>query len=205
MNRMSQKKIGIMGGTFNPIHTGHLLLAQEALEEAKLTQVCFLPSGVSYLKKDDHILDAVHRLHLTELAVSDNPNFSVSDMEIKRSGNTYTCDTLKQLNEEQPETDFYFILGADCLFSMETWYHPEEIFSSCKILAAVRDDLKLSDLEEKADELRNRFDAEIFLLHLPRIDISSTDIRERLKAGKSIQYMVPEAVRDYILQNHLYQ
>lgn len=202
---MSQKKIGIMGGTFNPIHTGHLLLAQEALEEAKLTQVCFLPSGVSYLKKDDYILDAVHRLHMTELAVSDNPNFSVSDMEIKRSGNTYTCDTLKQLNEEQPETDFYFILGADCLFGMETWYHPEEIFSSCKILAAVRDDLKLSDLEEKADELRNRFDAEIFLLHLPRIDISSTDIRERLKAGKSIQYMVPEAVRDYILQNHLYQ
>lgn len=202
---MRHRKIGIMGGTFNPIHTGHLLLAQAALEEAELDRVCFMPSGVSYLKCEDTVLDAEHRLRLTELAVFNNPNFTVSDMEIKRSGNTYTSDTLKQLKAEQPENSFYFILGADCLYSMETWYRPEEIFSSCTILAAVRDNLDLSDLEEKAASLRKRFDAEIFLLHLPRIDISSTDIRERIKAGKSIRYMVPDAVRDYILQNDLYK
>lgn len=202
---MSHEKIGIMGGTFNPIHTGHLLLAQAALEEAMLDRVCFLPSGVSYLKQEDTILDAEDRLKLTELAVLNNPKFTVSDMEIIRSGNTYTCDTLKQLKEEQPENSFYFILGADCLFSIEKWYRPEEIFASCTILAAVRDDLKLSDLEEKAAWLRERFDAEIFLLHLPRIDISSTDIRERIKTGKSIRYMVPDAVREYILQNDLYK
>lgn len=202
---MRHRRIGIMGGTFNPIHTGHLLLAQAALEEAELDRVCFMPSGVSYLKSEDTVLDAGHRLRLTELAVLDNPNFTVSDMEIKRSGNTYTSDTLKQLKAEQPENSFYFILGADCLYSMENWYRPEEIFSSCTILAAVRDNLELSDLEEKAASLRKRFNAEIFLLHLPRIDISSTDIRERIKAGKNIRYMVPDAVRDYILQNDLYK
>lgn len=202
---MSHRKIGIMGGTFNPIHTGHLLLAQEALEEAKLTQVCFLPSGISYLKQDDNVLDAKYRLCMTELAILGNPDFTVSDMEIKRSGNTYTCDTLKQLKEEQPGTIFYFIVGADSLFSMETWYHPEEVFSSCNILAAVRDNVGLSDLEEKAEQLRSRFDAEITLLTLPRIDISSTDIRERVKVGKSIRYMVPDTVHDYILQNNFYK
>lgn len=202
---MSHKKIGIMGGTFNPIHTGHLLLAQAALEEAELDQVCFLPSGVSYLKQENTVLDAGHRLLLTKLAISENPDFTVSDMEIKRKGNTYTCDTLKQLNDEQPENSFYFILGADCLFTMENWYRPEEIFSNCTVLAAIRDDLSLSELKEKAAWLKNRFDADISLLHLPRIDISSTDIRDRVKAGKSIRYMVPDAVRDYILQNGLYR
>lgn len=202
---MNHKKIGIMGGTFNPIHTGHLLLAQAALEEAKLTQVCFLPSGISYLKQEDNVLDAKHRLRMTELAVLNNPDFTVSDMEIKRGGNTYTCDTLKQLKEEQPQNIFYFILGADCLFTMENWYHPEEIFASCKILAAVRDHLNPADLEKKAVWLRKRFDADISLLHLPRIDISSTDLRERIRAGKSIRYMVPDAVHDYILQNDLYK
>lgn len=202
---MGYKKIGIMGGTFNPIHTGHLLLAQAAMEEAGLDRICFLPSGISYLKKEDDVLSAGHRLRMTELAISDNPHFTVSDMEVKRSGNTYTCDTLRQLHEEQPENSFYFILGADCLFSMENWYHPEEIFSSCTILAAMRENLQLSDLEEKADWLRKRFKAEISLLHLPRIDISSTDIRERVKNGKSIRYMVPEAVREYILQNELFK
>ena len=202
---MNHEKIGIMGGTFNPIHTGHLLLAQAALEEAALDSVCFLPSGVSYLKPEDTVLDARDRLKLTELAVLDNPKFTVSDMEIKRSGNTYTCDTLQQLKREQPQNSFYFILGADCLFSMENWYHPEEIFSSCTILAAVRDNLKLSDLEEKADLLRKRFGADISLLHLPRIDISSTDIRERIKTGKSIRYMVPDSVCEYILQNELFK
>ena len=202
---MSHKKIGLMGGTFNPIHTGHLLLAQAALEEAGLERICFLPSGISYLKKEDAVLSADHRLCMTKLAIAENPHFTVSDMEIRRSGNTYTCDTLKQLHEEQPESSFYFILGADCLFSMESWYHPEKIFSACTVLAAVRDDLQLSDLEEKAAWLKDRFNAEIALLHFPRIDISSTDIRERIKAGKSIRYMVPEAVREYILQNALFK
>lgn len=202
---MRDKKIGIMGGTFNPIHTGHLLLAQAALEEAKLDRICFMPSGISYLKQDNTVLDAAHRLQMTQLAVSGNPDFTVSDMEIKREGNTYTCDTLKQLKEEQPQNSFYFIVGADSLFYMENWYHPKEIFASCTILAAVRDDFGLSDLEEKANQLKREFDADISLLHLPRIDISSTDIRERIKSGKSIRYMVPDAVCDYILQNHLYQ
>ncbi len=202
---MLGKTIGIMGGTFNPIHTGHLLLAQAALEEAELSEVMFLPSGISYLKAEEQVLSAERRLAMTKLAVEDNPAFTVSDMEIRRKGNTYTCDTLRQLRQEAPQNTFYFILGADCLFGMENWYRPQEIFDSCRILAAVRDTVGEEALRIQADRLRERFGADIRLLHLPRVDISSTDIRERVEKGKSIRYMVPEKVRAYILDNNLYQ
>lgn len=202
---MLGKTIGIMGGTFNPIHTGHLLLAQAALEEAELSEVMFLPSGISYLKAEEQVLSGERRLEMTKLAVEDNPAFTVSDMEIRRKGNTYTCDTLRQLRQEAPQNTFYFILGADCLFGMENWYRPQEIFDSCRILAAVRDTVGEEALRIQADRLRERFGADIRLLHLPRVDISSTDIRERVEKGKSIRYMVPEKVRAYILDNNLYQ
>lgn len=202
---MLGKTIGIMGGTFNPIHTGHLLLAQAALEEAELSEVMFLASGISYLKAEEQVLSAERRLAMTKLAVEDNPAFTVSDMEIRRKGNTYTCDTLRQLRQEAPQNTFYFILGADCLFGMENWYRPQEIFDSCRILAAVRDTVGEEALRIQADRLRERFGADIRLLHLPRVDISSTDIRERVEKGKSIRYMVPEKVRAYILDNNLYQ
>lgn len=202
---MLGKTIGIMGGTFNPIHTGHLLLAQAALEEAELSEVVFLPSGISYLKAEEQVLSGERRLEMTKLAVEDNPAFTVSDMEIRRKGNTYTCDTLRQLRQEAPQNTFYFILGADCLFGMENWYRPQEIFDSCRILAAVRDTVGEEELRIQADRLRERFGADIRLLHLPRVDISSTDIRERVEKGKSIRYMVPEKVRAYILDNNLYQ
>ncbi len=202
---MPGEKTGILGGTFNPIHTGHLLLAQAALEETGLSEVMFLPSGVSYLKAEEHVLPAGQRLEMTKLAIEGNPSFTVSDMEIKRKGNTYTCDTLRLLKAERPQDTFYFIVGADCLFGMEGWYHPEEIFASCRILAAVRDDTDREELYRQAERLRALYQADIILLDLPRIDISSTSVRQRVKAGKSIRYMVPEAVRHYIQEHDLYK
>ncbi len=197
-------KIGIMGGTFNPIHTGHLLLAETALSSEGLQKVMFIPSGKPYMKDEDSVLDASHRQKMVELAIADNPSFSVSDMEIRRLGNTYTSETLTILKQEQPETEFYFILGADNLFTMETWKEPEKIFSACTILAAVRNGVDNAQMQEKCRELSDNYHAKIKLLSFPETDISSTDIRMLIRQNKSIRYMVPEPVRRYIEKNQLY-
>lgn len=199
------EKIGIMGGTFNPIHIGHLLLAETALSQEKLHAVMFLPSGKSYMKQEDDILDAQHRIKMVELAIQDNPAFFVSDMEILRKGNTYTCDTLTQLKKAHPQNEYYFILGADCLFSIESWKDPQRIFAQCSILAAVRNGVALDRMQEKCEALKERYGARIKLLSFPETAISSTDIRKKVAEGKSIRYMVPEAVRNYIETNGLFQ
>lgn len=197
-------KIGIMGGTFNPIHIGHLLLAETALSNEGLQKVMFIPSGKPYMKAEDTVLEASHRLKMVELAIADNPSFIVSDMEIRRLGNTYTSETLTILKQEQPKTKFYFILGADNLFTMETWKEPEKIFSACTILAAVRNGIDNAHMQEKCRELSDKYHAEIKLLSFPETDISSTDIRTLIKQNRSIRYMVPETVRKYIEKNQLY-
>lgn len=205
---MSEKtglRVGIMGGTFNPIHMGHLLLAQTALTEENLDYILFMPSGCSYLKREDHVLEAAHRLKMTELAISDNPFFKISDMEIKREGATYTFETLKQLKKEQPTDSFYFIMGADCLFSIENWKNPREIFENCTLLAAVRDGASTDSMQEKCEELNNRYRADVKLLPFPETAISSTSIRKKLAEGKSVKYLVPDAVMAYIAEKHLYQ
>lgn len=198
------QKIGIMGGTFNPIHIGHLLLAQTALTEEKLDSILFMPSGQSYMKNKKEILDAGKRLKMTELAIADNPAFIVSDMEIKRVGNTYTCDTLEQLRQENPQCEYFFIMGADCLFSIEKWKNPQKIFDNCTILAAVRNGVEISVMEARCRELSERYQAKVRLLSFPETAISSTDIRQLLADGKSIRYMVPDTVRLYIEKNKFY-
>ena len=199
-----RKKTGIMGGTFNPIHTGHLLLAESARDNFGLDEILFIPSGRSYMKRESEILDRRERYEMTLLATQDNPAFSVSDIEVRREGNTYTCDTLAQLKKQVPETDFYFIVGADSLFSMETWKEPERIFQGCTVLAAIRDDKDADRLGEQISYLTDKFSACIFPITFREIDISSTDIRMRLANGQSIRYMVPDQVISYIEQHHLY-
>lgn len=199
-----KKKTGIMGGTFNPIHIGHLLLAESARDSFGLDEILFIPSGRSYMKREAEVLDRRIRFEMTKLAIEDNPAFSISDIEIKRSGNTYTCDTLSLLKEQQPETEFYFIVGADNLFSIEAWRKPEYIFRTCTVLAAVRDDKDNDKLAEQISCLEEKFGAHIFQITFKEIDISSTDIRMRLAGGQSIRYMVPDKVISYIKKNHLY-
>lgn len=198
-------KIGIMGGTFNPIHLGHLLLAEAALSQAGLDKIMFLPSGFSYMKQETGVLSADHRMKMVELAISDNPAFFASDIEIRRAGNTYTCDTLLQLKKENPKNAYFFIMGADCLFTIETWKQPQCIFDNCTILAAVRNGVALSLMQEKCSYLSEKYRAEIKLLSFPETAISSTDIRELVLNGGSIRYMVPDAVRMYIEENGLYR
>lgn len=197
-------KLGILGGTFNPIHVGHLLLAEAAFDEVGLDGIMFLPSGQSYMKDSDEVLHAEERLKMTELAVKDNPFFFVSDMEIKREGNTYTYETLAAIKEVHPDTELYFIMGADCLFSIENWRCPDKIFAYSTIIAAVRDDVDNDELQAQAIHLSEKFGAEIILLPFLKTEISSTAIRERIRNGKSIRYMVSDAVRNYLTDKKFY-
>ena len=197
-------KIGILGGTFNPIHLGHILLARTALAQANLEKIIFMPSGVSYMKRNMSILPAHERMKLVELSIMEYSQFESSDMEILRGGNTYTYETLEVLSSRSPGDELYFILGADCLYSMENWREPERIFRSCTVLAAVRDGVDQDSLKKKADDLKKKFEAKIRLLNLPRTDISSSEIRECLQQGKSISGMVAPAAEKYILERKLY-
>ena len=196
-----------MGGTFNPIHIGHLLLAEYALEVAGLDQIWMVPTGCSYLKKKEGItvLDAKERYEMVKRAIADNDRFRCLDLEIRRPGDSYSYETMEQLQREYPGNKFFFICGADCLFTMEYWRCVDRLFAACTILAAVRGDAQLAGMEAKVQELEERFAASIQLLSFPRIEISSSEIRKRRREGLSVRYLVPETVREYMEEKGLYQ
>ena len=198
------KKIGIMGGTFNPIHIGHLLMAQYAKEFAGLDAVLFIPAGHPYMKAGSKILDGQTRLQMVRLAIGADDAFFASDIEIKRSGNTYTYETLQELSQIFPQADLYFIVGADNLFGLEYWVYPEKILKNCTLIAAARSGSGKEALESKRKELVEHFGGEILLMDFPAFDVSSTMIRERIKNGKNVRYMTPDKVIDYIETNGLY-
>lgn len=198
------KRLGIMGGTFNPIHNGHLYLAREAREQYNLEHVLFMPSGTPYMKDQREVLPSEFRVMMTKLAIQDEPYFFLSTMEIEKEGNTYTYETLEVLKDMYPETDLFFILGADSLFAMEDWRLPERIFASCKILAAIRDDVSIDEIKKQAHHLEQKFGAGIFILKTNIIDISSSVIRKQLREGTSVKGLIPDAVYDYIIEHNLY-
>lgn len=197
-------KIGVLGGTFNPVHTGHLLLAESAGEFLSLDKIIFIPSGHSYMKADIPMPEAQVRYEMTKLAVSDNPLLTVSDMEIRRKGNTYTYETIDRMHIIHPDAEIVFIVGADTLFAMETWKHPERIFQAASIATAVRNDKSRKEVQRQATCLSQKYQAKIILLPIRNIEISSRDIRTKISAGQSVRYMLPELVREYILSNNIY-
>ena len=198
-------KIGIMGGTFDPIHIGHLLLAQFAYEECALDEIWFLPNGNPPHKQTKEGQDALaHRVEMVRLAIDDVPYFKLCLHESRINRHSYTYKTIQELNALYPENEFYFILGADSLFAIEEWRNFREIFPSCIILAAVRDDKDADDMKMQTVYLEQEYNARISLLKAPQLEISSTTIRERAEKGLSIHYMVPDSVADYIEKNHLY-
>lgn len=199
------KKVGIIGGTFNPIHLGHLILAEHAYEEYHLDEILFIPTGISYFKDPGTVLDTKQRITLIGDAIEKNPHFALSKIETERPGNSYTYQTLEELKEKNATTSYYLILGADSIFQIELWKNPEIIMRDAVILAAARSGQSIHELEEKINFLKNKYNADIRLLTFPFIDISSTDIRKRIQDGKSIRYMVEECTRDTIKKNHLYQ
>jgi nicotinate-nucleotide adenylyltransferase len=140
---------------------------------------------------------------MVELAIKGYPQFELSLIEVNKEGNTYTCETLKDLKNINPDIDYYFIIGADSLFQIEKWYNPEKIFKLSKIVCTVRDGYDFDAVRRKGDEL-SKLGANIVYLDMPKIEISSTDIRAKVKSGLPVSDMVPQAVADYIIQEHLY-
>ncbi|MBD5543001.1 MAG: nicotinate-nucleotide adenylyltransferase [Lachnospiraceae bacterium] len=199
-----EKRVGIMGGTFDPIHYGHLLLAQAAIEAENLDEVLFIPSGTPWLKDSSQVLNKKTRVSMTGIAIEDNPKFALSTIEIDREGNSYSYETLEILREKHPLTCYYFILGADSLLEIEKWKHPDRLMKSCTLLTAVRDDCDMAALKKQIDYLTDKYNASIEILPTKRIDISSTDIRQRIRVGKSIRYLLPDQIMEFIEKNHIY-
>lgn len=197
-------KVGIMGGTFNPIHTAHLILAQSSLEQLSLDKVLFMPSKKPPHKRNEKIAEDSHRERMVELAIEGNPFFELSRVELERDSTTYTSDTLQELTAKNTDTDFYFIMGSDSLFQMESWWEPEVILRLAHIVAAVRGNETRDELILQANHLQNKYNAIIHILNTPYLDIASHELRNMVYRGQSIRYFVPEAVYEYIRENQLY-
>lgn len=198
-------KIGIMGGTFDPIHIGHLLLGEFAYEQFQLDEIWFLPNGTPP-HKDTKEMDTSlqHRVEMVKAAISGSLHFRLSLHEADNQVH-YTYKTLLEFHRQYPDSEFYFILGADSLFSIEKWKYFKEIFPSCTILAAMRDDKDVDDMEKQIAYLTETYGASIKLLMAPLLEISSTTIRKRAAAGLTVHYMVPDAVAEYIKEHTLYK
>ena len=197
-------RIGIMGGTFNPVHNVHLIMAEEARRQFRLKKVLFMPSKNPPHKKKKEIASEGHRKRMIEHAICDNPSFVFSDLELKREGTTYTSDTLAQLKRQYPKDKLYFIVGGDSLAGMDGWHQPEYIFSNCHVLAANRDETENGRIQKWITHYKKKYDAKVSEIQMPPISISSEMIREKLEQDISISDYVPACVERYIRFNQLY-
>lgn len=198
------KKIGIMGGTFNPIHNAHLMMAQAAYEQYGLDEVWFMPSKNPPHKDRDTIVSEDHRSRMVKAAIDGIPYFKFSGMELKRDGVTYTCDTVKAVHKDDPANELYFIMGGDSLENFDKWYHPEKILKYCTVLAVPRDTLSVEQTEALCRKQGKRFHGKILPVSMEHIGISSEQIRRRIQNKESALAFCPEAVVTYIELHGLY-
>lgn len=199
-------RIGVMGGTFNPIHYGHLVAAEAARAEFGLNKVIFVPSGNPPHKQNQIIADAEHRYLMTVLATASNPDFEVSRVEVDKDDLTYSVYTIKDLRKVYGENaEIFFITGADAVLELLTWYKIEELLTLCKFIAVTRPGFDKRELEQKIQEISSKYNGEIICIEVPLLAISSTDIRERLRDGKPVKYLLPETVEEYMSKNGLYK
>lgn len=199
------KKIGLFGGTFNPIHNGHLHIAEKFAEQCALDAVIFLPAGEPYHKNTD-LLPAEHRLAMTELAISGSPQFAVSDCDVVRDGATYTIDTVQIFKQYYPNAQFYWLMGMDSLMNLHTWKNWQTLVRNVKMVVANRTG---DNLAQAPKELHSWLGAalqsgDLILLNAETVDISSSQIRANLAAGKNMRNWLPEKVADYIQRNQLF-
>jgi len=198
-------KLGILGGTFNPIHYGHLLMAERAKEALGISKIVFMPTGNPPHKDTKTVATADDRLKMVELAVGNDENFIISKLEINREGKTYTVDTLKELKAEYGEdTEILFIIGADVLMDLPKWRSAGEVANLCKFAAIQRAGYNKEEFNRQAKYLYDEFGADIKEVEMPIVEISSTDIRTRLSENLSIKFMLPDNVIDYIRDKELY-
>ena len=202
---MECRKIGILGGTFDPIHNAHLLLGEAAREQFGLDRVIYIPNYLAHMPNRKEVSGTEERYQMVKMAIEDNPYFTCSRLEIDKAEGSYTIDTIEDLKNMYPGDELYLILGADSVIGIDAWYKAKELLGSCTILAAIRQEDDLAALDKKRRELKNLYNADIRLLTFNRIDISSTDIRQRIKIGRSVRYMLPDKVIEYICIKGLYK
>jgi nicotinate-nucleotide adenylyltransferase len=194
-------RLGVMGGTFDPIHYGHLVTAEEALHQFELDQVVFVPTGDPWMKEHAHVSAAEDRYLMTVIATASDAKFRVSRMEIDRDGPTYTVDTLRDLKTAHPETDLFFITGADAMIEIFQWKDPAELFELARFIAATRPGYDLQAFTATTPSDRD----DVTVMQIPALAISSTDIRARVASGRPIRYLLPEGVKTYIEKAGLYR
>jgi nicotinate-nucleotide adenylyltransferase len=200
------KKIGILGGTFDPVHYGHLILAEQARTEASLDRVVFMPAKVQPFKLHTEITGGEHRYAMLLAAVAGNPYFSVSRRELDAPGISFTINTLKDCRSESgADTELCFIVGTDSFLSLESWYSSEELLKGFVFIVGTRPGYKEQELKALAGRLAAEYGTRIVGINNSEVEISSTDIKKRIREGKSIRYLLPESVENYIYANGLYR
>ena len=195
------RRLGVMGGTFDPVHHGHLLTAEEAAVQFGLAQVVFVPTGQPWMKQEGEVSAAEHRYLMTVIATASNPRFAVSRTEIDRVGPTYTVDTLRSLKEENADAELFFVTGADAMLEIFQWKDPAEILLMAHFIAATRPGYDLAHFEAEAPTALPN----VSVMNIPALAISSTDIRQRVREGRPIRYLVPEGVKSSIEKASLYR
>ena len=196
------RRVGIFGGTFDPIHLGHLVAAEEATERLALDVMLFVPAGRPWFKDAAPVTDAEHRLNMARLAVEDNPRFRVCDVEVRRPGPSYTVDTLNHLRRLMPDAEFFVVLGQDALSEMHRWRCPSRVFELATVVGVAR-----PGADFPAETLRTAFPSaarSVIMLDVPQIAIGATELRQRAAEGRSLRYQVPDGVADYIREHGLY-
>ena len=199
-----RRRVGIMGGTFDPIHIGHLILAQSAWQQFALEKVLFMPSGNPPHKRERDGATNEQRVEMVRLAIASNPHFTLSLEEMHESGYIYTKETLRRLRQKRPDTDYYFIMGADSLLTFDTWNGPQEICDQCILTVAVRDSMDSDTLDDAIRRVSEKYQADIRKLACPNLDISSHNIRTWIREGRSVRYYIPDPVYQYILDENIY-
>jgi nicotinate-nucleotide adenylyltransferase len=195
--------VGVLGGTFDPPHIGHLVIAQEALGQLGLARVVFAPTREPPHKPANGITPIAHRVAMVQLAITGHPQFSVSKVDVDRAGPTYTVDTMHLLHQQYHDDELYFIMGMDSLANILTWRSPERLIQECRLAVFNRPgfSVDLAALESRLPGLEKRF----VLLPAPSLDIAASDLQRRVRAGESIAHLVPDAVAAYIEEHRLYQ
>ncbi len=200
---MAGLKLGLLGGTFDPVHVGHLILADVAREQLGLERVLFVPAGRPWRKEGWRIAPAEQRLAMLRLAIADNPAFELLTVEVEQPGPAYTADTLEWLHAQRPAAELFFILGQDALADLPNWRRPQRILELATLAVARRpgESQDVAQIEARLPGLSQR----LVWLEMPLIEISASAIRERVRKGQSVRYLVPDAVESYIRQHGLYR
>lgn len=194
---LTRRRIGVMGGTFDPIHNGHLVAASEVAARFELDEVVFVPTGQPTFKQNQVVTPAEHRYLMTVVATASNPRFTVSRVDIDRQGLTYTVDTLRDLRAARPDDEFFFITGADAVEQILSWKDSDQLFDMAHFVAVTRPGHNLNVAGLPQDR--------VSLLEIPAMAISSTDCRARARASQPVWYLVPDGVVQYISKYQLYQ